>query len=598
MDDTIFIDHNLYDLQDSIDLADEFYQINDILINRKKSEFLAINLDVSKEKLHISIGSERTLIIPSTMEIRYLGCYFTANNSRKLLIKRLRSMIAEFLAPLTTKRISVAYVVYLVNRVLIPRVIYVDQLTTLSEKIWEHLFNPVLRLVKQKCGLARLFPTLALYHDCIIGLNNVWNILCTSQFTNLAKIINSQSIASMTTIIRLKTAQLQMALPTSIFTYRLDTLMMNIEKCNNNLSLHVLLLGRQMRISLTQDPIDSQDWAVSGDSTPIVELFWIHRHFREFKSFWQSINIPIFFIDQLLLSANSLISWQLYRHLADGHHKKALVLCFSADPLSPVVIGKIKKSYYRLMYHLNIDQAVIIVGQIIGYTNESNKLIVSFSQRRDSAVKSFPRERIRILPPASTSNGQYLINSEWAQILNFAADSMTTNDNDANINITPMDTELSETLLSAENGRCHILHSFSDDYDGSRWIHRWIDDVNLRDNLLDAHQDLLADHSTERILDIYTDGSMQLDISKTPSHISCHVSLLTMGAGVFVDRADSQPITISSRLKDWPSSTRAELVAIFLALLIAPMMANINLYTDSQCALDAIDNWKLQRTNL
>ncbi|GBB97307.1 hypothetical protein RclHR1_02960020 [Rhizophagus clarus] len=251
------------------------------------------------------------------------------------------------------------------------------------------------------------------------------------------------------------------------------------------------------------------------------------------------------------------------------------------------------------MYHPNIDQAVIIVGQIIGYTNESNKLIVSFSQRRDSAVKSFPRERIRILPPASTSDGQYLINSEWAQILNFAADSVTTNNNNTNINITPMDTELSETLLSAENGRCHILHSFSDDYDRSRWIHRWIDDVNLRDNLLDAHQDLLADHSTERILDIYTDGSMQLGhIENTISHYAADVSLLTMGAGVFVDRTDSQPITISSRLKDWPSSTCAELVAIFLALLITPMTTNINLYTDSQCALDAINNWKAQRTNL
>ncbi|GBB97962.1 hypothetical protein RclHR1_31030003 [Rhizophagus clarus] len=157
MDDTIFIDHNLYDLQDSIDLADKFYRINDILINGKKSEFLAINPDVPKEELYISIGSERTLITPSITEIRYLGCYFTANNSQKLLIKRLRSMIAEFLAPLITKRISVAHVVYLVNRVLIPRVIYVGQLSTLSEKIWEHLFNPVLRLVKQKCGLARSF---------------------------------------------------------------------------------------------------------------------------------------------------------------------------------------------------------------------------------------------------------------------------------------------------------------------------------------------------------------------------------------------------------------------------------------------------------
>src|SRR5205823_3469405 len=41
---------------------------------------------------------------------------------------------------------------------------------------------------------------------------------------------------------------------------------------------------------------------------------------------------------------------------------------------------------------------------------------------------------------------------------------------------------------------------------------------------------------------------------------------------------------------DWPSSTRAEIAAIFLALLTAPGNSNVEIYTDSQCAFDVLSH--------
>ena len=43
-----------------------------------------------------------------------------------------------------------------------------------------------------------------------------------------------------------------------------------------------------------------------------------------------------------------------------------------------------------------------------------------------------------------------------------------------------------------------------------------------------------------------------------------------------------------SCLSYWPSSTRAELVAIFMALLTALPHAQITIYTDSLCAIQAL----------
>jgi ribonuclease HI len=53
--------------------------------------------------------------------------------------------------------------------------------------------------------------------------------------------------------------------------------------------------------------------------------------------------------------------------------------------------------------------------------------------------------------------------------------------------------------------------------------------------------------------------------------------------------------SVCSRLSLWPLSTRAEIVAIFLALLIAPEKSNVTIYTDSLCAINLI-NSALQST--
>ncbi|PKK70352.1 hypothetical protein RhiirC2_779805 [Rhizophagus irregularis] len=105
-------------------------------------------------------------------EIRYLGCYFSSSNLRKRSIKRIKDIIEKFLNPIRRKCITVEHIAYLINHVLILRVVYVAQLMTLSENEWNLLFTPVIKLVKQICGLPRSYPTSAIYHRYILGINN------------------------------------------------------------------------------------------------------------------------------------------------------------------------------------------------------------------------------------------------------------------------------------------------------------------------------------------------------------------------------------------------------------------------------------------
>jgi hypothetical protein len=162
MDDTTYIDSSRTRIQMSIDIANEFYDLHDIDINGKKSELIVFNSKEPLEEQNVCIGRNHDIVPASTGEVRYLGCYFLAKQNRKRLIKRITIMIEEFIKPLRSKRISNAHVVYLVNKILNPRIAYVAQLISLNIATWDKLYKPILRLVKNKCNLPRSTPIAAL----------------------------------------------------------------------------------------------------------------------------------------------------------------------------------------------------------------------------------------------------------------------------------------------------------------------------------------------------------------------------------------------------------------------------------------------------
>jgi len=60
-----------------------------------------------------------------------------------------------------------------------------------------------------------------------------------------------------------------------------------------------------------------------------------------------------------------------------------------------------------------------------------------------------------------------------------------------------------------------------------------------------------------------------------------------MGASFVVE--NEPELAVFSSLSYWPSSTRAELAAIFIALLTAPSHACITIHTDSLCAIQVLN---------
>src|SRR5437762_6234639 len=74
MDDTVWIDKSRCRLQDTVNLAQEFFTMWDIKININKCELLVINPSVHRDYRFITMGEDTDDIVRCTQkEIRYLG---------------------------------------------------------------------------------------------------------------------------------------------------------------------------------------------------------------------------------------------------------------------------------------------------------------------------------------------------------------------------------------------------------------------------------------------------------------------------------------------------------------------------------------------
>src|SRR6266498_5012888 len=105
-------------------------------------------------------------------EIRYLGIWISAKSSRVRWMNRLKIIVEDFLKICKRKVFGVGHLAYIVNRVLIPKLMYISQLMTLNEQDWDVIFRPVLQMIKQQLKVTKSFPSAAIFHEELTGIES------------------------------------------------------------------------------------------------------------------------------------------------------------------------------------------------------------------------------------------------------------------------------------------------------------------------------------------------------------------------------------------------------------------------------------------
>ena len=301
-------------MQAIVDKAQEFYELNDIQTNPKKSELLVINRKKETERPKLVIGKER-IEIPIKKEeeaARFLGVWISAKNQGKSTTNRVRRDIHSFINMVNHKWISTGQIKYLINKVLIPRLEYRLMITALKNKVCEKLFRPVVQLAKRKFQLPSTTPNCLMFHEDIIGIKRLWERYTEHHITEWLIRLNEGGLVTQTTIGRLNQAQIDMLSSKPI--WELDTKSIESWNFKNNLNVNTLVIARKLDLDIVNS--DRSEALKQAKHPNVRDLREILGNNLDKKTIKGLEKLDIMYLEQLL-SAGGLymIMWsQLKRN--------------------------------------------------------------------------------------------------------------------------------------------------------------------------------------------------------------------------------------------------------------------------------------------
>jgi hypothetical protein len=143
LDDTTWFASSKEQLKKQLYITNSFYTFTDIKINHEKYEILTNEKSFINKEITLRISEDKLITIKTASKKqgkRILGVYINACNNKTLTIHKMKQIIYEFRNAIKFKKITHDHVIYLINRVLIPRLEYIGQTHFLDERTANNLF--------------------------------------------------------------------------------------------------------------------------------------------------------------------------------------------------------------------------------------------------------------------------------------------------------------------------------------------------------------------------------------------------------------------------------------------------------------------------
>ena len=185
-DDTIWIGSSREQTQSIIETSNSFFAFNDIEINGNKSELLVINGKQPTDKLEVIMGKNKDIVTCADLNtpVRFLGVWLSRKKGSKHTTNICSRYIKDIVFILKPKSITLAHAVYIVNTVIIPKVLYMLQALELIPNIANTLQSPLNAITKIKGNFPITMDSSALHHQALVGLD----ILAYKHLENSASI--------------------------------------------------------------------------------------------------------------------------------------------------------------------------------------------------------------------------------------------------------------------------------------------------------------------------------------------------------------------------------------------------------------------------
>ncbi|KAG9290646.1 hypothetical protein G9A89_011609 [Geosiphon pyriformis] len=192
VDDTIWVGSSQTATQHILDVASEFYQINDISINNDKTVVIPINCHVDRPSLFIS--GVLITIARKEESHHYLGIFFLTEGFSKPSLVKAHLDVHFFSNMVLKKTVSNKQFLYLVSAVLYPIVSFRIQFSFIPVSVchkWDVLIRKSLKL---KSGLPSDFLNDTIYHPSFYSLKSFVQIQSEGKVVSLICFANSGGV--------------------------------------------------------------------------------------------------------------------------------------------------------------------------------------------------------------------------------------------------------------------------------------------------------------------------------------------------------------------------------------------------------------------
>ncbi|KAG9297130.1 hypothetical protein G9A89_019411 [Geosiphon pyriformis] len=188
VDNTIWVGNSQAATQHILNVASEFFRVNDIFINNDKTMAISINSRVSSPSLFIS--GLPISVAKKRESYQYLGIFFSTESLSKPSLAKAHSNVRFFVNLVLRKATLDKQFLYLVLMVFQPIISYRTQFSFILVGVYAKWDALVRKGLKLKSGLPLDFPSDTLHHSSFYDLKSFLQIQSECKVASLVSFVN------------------------------------------------------------------------------------------------------------------------------------------------------------------------------------------------------------------------------------------------------------------------------------------------------------------------------------------------------------------------------------------------------------------------